>query len=89
MPTDSGPDDLGNLPLDPDPVDLADFYRQCRAKLVALQGELKAMRRDYNRLSEMRPYNKEIYREQYNQARLAMAKKIKRECTWLKLEIMN
>jgi hypothetical protein len=35
MPTDSGPDDLGNLPLDPDPVDLADFYRQCRTKLVA------------------------------------------------------
>ena len=35
MPTDSDPDDLRGLPLDPDPVDLADFYRQCRTKLVA------------------------------------------------------
>ena len=34
MPTDSDPDDLSGLPLNPDPVDLAAFYQQCRAKLV-------------------------------------------------------
>ena len=34
MPTESDPDDMSGLPLNPDPLDLADFYRQCRTKLV-------------------------------------------------------
>ena len=35
MPTNSDPDDLTGLPLNPDPVDLAAFYQNCRAKLVS------------------------------------------------------
>jgi hypothetical protein len=43
MPTDSDPDDLSDLPLNPDPVDLA-VYQRCRAKLVranSSRGSLK------------------------------------------------
>ena len=34
MPTDTDPNDLSGLPLNPDPADLEVSYQQCRAKLV-------------------------------------------------------
>ena len=34
MATEAHPDDLSDLPLNPDPADLARFYQECRAKLV-------------------------------------------------------